>query len=106
MDQGVARSRVFDAASMTLATSWRFPALWMRHDAARVATTLLDSMVRTLYLEFAYVRAAGSADAFRGGVDPMARLGPNRTVSDIFSSRTWPRSAGSGGASQTRSAPA
>ncbi len=39
------------------------PAMWTGHESSRVATTLLDVLVRMLRLDFAYVRAAASADA-------------------------------------------
>ncbi len=52
------------------------PAIWTGHEASRVATTLVDVMVRTLRLDFAYLRTGYPADA-----PPrieLARLAPCR----------------------------
>jgi PAS domain S-box-containing protein len=59
------------------------PAMWTGNEPPRVATTLLDALVRILRLDFAYLRTIGSAEAppqewIRSGGVAHATVQPNQ----------------------------
>ena len=48
--------------------------MWTGHESSRVATTLLDVLVRMRRLDFAYVRATAPAEGSLGTASTEARL--------------------------------
>src|SRR5262245_51189880 len=58
------------------------PALWSGRETSRIAATLLDGLVGTLNLEFAYVRLRDSID---GSPREMLRLGDRRNSAEHLS---------------------